>query len=177
MNNFLHQLIQKIDYTYPLHPAATHLPIGCIMAAFFFLMISSWFRKPAYFQSARHCIGLALAILPITALSGYLDWQHNMAGTWIWPIKVKLVLSGGLFLFLIIATNLRRNLIRPGKLNFIVYLICLALVTGIGYFGGELVYRAKPAELKTGVVEPAVQQKVENRATPAAANNKGIRSD
>lgn len=157
MIDHLYQLIQQAGYTHPLHPVATHLPVGCIMAAFFFLLISSWFRKPAYFQTARHCIGLALAILPITALLGYLDWQHNMAGALIWPIKVKLSLAGGLFLFLMIAINLRRNLSRPGALNFIVYLICLVLVTGLGYFGGELVYGSKPAESKTAAVKPAEQ--------------------
>ncbi len=172
MQDFLFQLIQQTGYTHPLHPAVTHLPVGCIIAAFFFLMISSWFRKPAYFQSARHCIGLALTILPITALLGYLDWQQNMAGAWIWPIKVKVALAGGLFLFLIIAINLRRNLIRPGKLNFIVYLICLALVTALGYFGGELVYGTKPAKPKTTVVEPAAQQGAESRAAHAETNNK-----
>jgi uncharacterized membrane protein len=172
MIDFLYQLIQQTGYTHPLHPAATHLSVGCIVAAFFFLMISSWFRKPAYFQSARHCIGLALVILPITVALGYLDWQHNMAGAWIRPIRIKLVLAGGLFLFLLLAINLRRNLVRPGILNFIVYLICLALVAGLGYFGGELVYGPKPAESEATAVEPTVQKIPENHATHAQTNNK-----
>ncbi len=158
MIEYLYQLVQQTGYNHPLHPAATHLPVGCIMAAFFFVMISRSLRKPAFYQSARHCIGLALLFLPITALLGYMDWQHSMAGAMIWPIKIKLVLAGCLFLLLVVVVNLRRGLSRPGGFYIFLCLICLALVTGLGYYGGEIVYATKSAVKSVSAMDADAQK-------------------
>ena len=158
MIDYFYELIQQTGYTHPLHPAATHLPVGCVMAAFFFLLISRWARRPAFFQSARHCIGIAIIFLPVAVMLGYLDWQHNYAGAWMWPIKVKIALAGALFVCLLVAINLRRNLNRPGMLYFFIYAVCLALVSSIGYFGGELVYGARQKTSKIPKLTSLVQQ-------------------
>lgn len=156
MLSALYRYIEQMGYTHPLHPAVTHIPVGCIIAAFLFLLVSRWSRKPAYFQSARHCIGLALLFLPITTLVGFMDWQHNYAGAWLEPIKFKLALAGLLFIFLLIANAKNKQLSRPTIRNLMGYAICLGLVIGLGYFGGEMVYGTPTAtENKTPLPKAA----------------------
>lgn len=150
----VYQWIAQLGYVHPLHPAVTHIPLGCIIAGFFFLIIARMARNPAFFQSARHCMGLALAFLPIVAILGYMDWQHFYAGAWLWPIKAKLVLASTLFILLLAVNSMRSPLNRPPLKLMLLYTLCLAVAVGLGYFGGELVYGAKPA----GAVKPQAQE-------------------
>ena len=140
MIDSLYRFFLQTGYSHPWHPMAAHLPAGCIMAAFVFLVLSRLSRNPSYFQTARHCMGLALFFLPFTVLLGYLDWQRYLAGAWILPIQIKLGLAATLFVFMLLAVSLRRNLNRPGGLSIFINLVCLILVMGLGYFGGELVH-------------------------------------
>lgn len=142
----IYQFLEQIGYAHPLHPAATHIPVGCIIAAFLFLLVSSWRRNPAFFQSARHCMGLALLFLPVTGLLGYMDWQQNYGGAGITSIKIKIILGALLFVMLLIAISGRKHASRPTRGHFLVCAICLGLAVGLGYFGGELVYGTPKTE-------------------------------
>ncbi len=158
MINSLYHFLEQAGYSHPLHPAATHIPIGCIIAAFLFLFISMITRRPDFHQTARHCVGLALVFLPIAAVLGYMDWQHNFSGAWLWPIKAKLALGTSLFVCLIIATKIRRQLNRPSAKMLLIYTIGLIIVMGIGYFGGELVYGTQEKEAKTSGISAAAHE-------------------
>lgn len=158
MIDSLYQFILQAGYSHPWHPMATHLPAGCIMAAFVFLVLSRLSRNPSYFQTARHCMGLALFFLPLTVLSGYLDWQRYLAGAWILPIQIKLGLAAALFVFMLLAVALRRNLNRPGGLFIFINLVCLILVMGLGYFGAELVHGTERPDKATPQTESLDRQ-------------------
>jgi uncharacterized membrane protein len=140
MFEFIYEMLQKFGYTHPLHPTLTHLPIGLVLAAFVFGLIAVVFRKPSLINTARHCITLALITVPAAVLLGLMDWQHFYGGAWLFPIKMKLALAAGLFVFLLLAllTVSRRDTINSRSL--VVYAVCVLLVIGLGYFGGELVY-------------------------------------
>lgn len=153
----LYQLLGRIGYTHPLHPVLTHLPVGCIAAAFVFALLAVFLRNPVYHRTARHCLGLSLVAVPVTALFGYYDWRHFYAGASLRPIHIKMALAAALFLMLVAVQAVRPREGRPTLRILGVYLICLGLVAGLGYFGGELVYGSRS--------DVAL-----NRETPAAPN-------
>jgi uncharacterized membrane protein len=146
----VYQILAKIGYTHPLHPTLTHLVMGLVMGAFIFVLIATFVRRESLARTAWHCIVLALIALLPTAVLGYADWQHRFAGDLIFPITMKLILAGLLLVLLVVATvmgfrseNWSRNIVT-------LYAVCLVVVIGIGYFGGELVYGKRAP---TGVTE------------------------
>ncbi len=145
----VYQILAKIGYTHPLHPTLTHLVMGLVMGAFIFVLIAALFRRESLARTAWHCIILALIGLLPTASLGYADWQHRFAGDLIFPITMKLILAGLLLVLLVTAVvmgfrteNYSRNIVA-------VYAVCLVLVIGIGYFGGDLVYGRKAPTVPT----------------------------
>lgn len=96
----IYQILEKIGYTHPLHPPATHLPAGLIIGAFLFALIGWIFNRKNLAQTARHCLGLALIMAVPTILLGLMDWQYRFGGGWLFEIKAKLVLAGILLLLL-----------------------------------------------------------------------------
>ncbi len=113
------------------------------MGAFVFLLIAKFFRRESLSQTARHCIVLALISLLPTAVLGYADWQYRFGGAWIFPITMKLILAGVLLIILVIAIVMGFRSETSSKHIVTVYAVCLVVVIGIGYFGGELVYGKK----------------------------------
>ena len=76
MIDFVYQTLAKFGYTHPLHPTLTHLPIGMVMGAFFFVLVALTFRRANLAKTARHCSVLALIAAVPTILLGIMDWQH-----------------------------------------------------------------------------------------------------
>lgn len=150
----VYQILAKIGYTHPLHPTMTHVVMGLVIGAFVFGLVSMLFKRESLAQTARHCIVLALIALPPTALLGFMDWQHRFAGAWILPIIMKLILGGLLLILLAIAIGLGFRTETWSRDMLITYAVCLVIVIGIGYFGGELVYgkKAPTAETEEGLV-------------------------
>lgn len=135
-----YQALHSIGYTHPVHPTMVYLPIGCVMAAFIFALLSLLFRGRGLSISARHCVVLALVgIFPAVAL-GYMDWQYIRGGTWVFAIKMKIGLAAVLFILLLTAF-LRQWKSRAQKDSYPgLYALCFVTVVAIGYFGGELVF-------------------------------------
>jgi uncharacterized membrane protein len=156
MIDFVYQTLTKFGYTHPLHPTLTHLPIGMVMGAFFFVLVALIFRKTNLVQTARHCSVLALIATVPTIFLGIMDWQHFYGGTFLFPIKMKLVLGGLLIVFLILAVIFGFFGETLSKRVISLYVLCLFSVIGLGYFGGELVYGTKAPT--AGVLEgPAAE--------------------
>jgi uncharacterized membrane protein len=147
----VYQILAKIGYNHPLHPTLTHLVMGLVMGAFIFVLIATFFRRESLARTAWRCMVLALIALLPTAVLGYADWQHRFAGDLIFPITMKLLLAGLLLVLLVVAIvigfraeNWSRNIVT-------IYAVCLVVVIGIGYFGGELVYgKRAPAAAPKG---------------------------
>lgn len=156
MIEFIYQTLSKFGYTHPLHPTLTHLPIGMVMGAFFFVLVAFIFPRKNLTQTVRHCSVLALIAAVPTGLLGLMDWQYFYGGSLLFPIKMKLLLAGILIIFLILAIIFGSFGKRLSKLVIALHVLCLFSVIGLGYFGGELVYGTKaPAP---GLVEgPAAE--------------------
>jgi len=136
----LYQTLEGIGYTHPLHPPMVHLPVGLILGAFLFLLIAQIFLRPGLAKTARHCMVLALISLIPAILLGLMDWQHRFGGVLQFPIIMKLILAGALLVLVCVSIVLgRQDEVRSLK-HLVVYALCTLTVSGIGYFGGEIVY-------------------------------------
>ena len=137
---FLYTLAQKFGYDHPLHPAVTHMPTGLVVGAFIFLIVALVFKRHIFLTTAYHCIVLALIFLFPTAFLGYTDWIHYYDGAWSFAIKMKVFLTGLLFIFLVAAVIIEIRKIGGHMIRFVIYLLCLVAVAGVGYYGGDLVF-------------------------------------
>jgi len=150
----LYEFLSGIGYQHPLHPAFTHLPVGLTIGSFLFIVLGYFFKRPQFSQSAKHCIILAfLAVIP-TVIFGYFDWQYFYGGTLLFPIKMKFglaIILVALLLFVGITSTQREE---TTILRLLLHLLCLIVVIGLGYFGGELVFGKKvTATTTTGINE------------------------
>jgi uncharacterized membrane protein len=141
-----YEFLQSIGYPHPIHPAETHLPIGTIVAAFFFAWTAFLFHRPRLALTARHCIIFAFIFIFPTILFGFMDWQHFLGGLRLFPIKVKLPLTFLLLIILGIAIVqgffilAREQPLAKSKPLLSLYTLAFIIVVIIGYFGGNLVY-------------------------------------
>jgi uncharacterized membrane protein len=140
MFDAVYQFLESIGYPHPIHPAETHLPIGTVVAAFFFAWAAFLFRRPRLASTARHCIIFAFIFVFPTMLFGFMDWQHFFAGAWLNPIKIKLTLAAILTVLLFIGILLGSRYGAESKSALTVYTVCFCIVVAIGFFGGQLVY-------------------------------------
>ena len=140
MIEFFYKIVTTIGYTHPIHAPTTHIPVGMVIGAFIFAIVSWKFRKDNLARTAHHCITLALLALLPTVIVGIMDWQHYYAGAWLFPIKMKLPLAGLLLILLVFALSVGSRATTISKQALIIYALCLLNVTALGYFGGELVY-------------------------------------
>jgi mono/diheme cytochrome c family protein len=147
--------LKSLGYPHPVHPAVAHMPIGLMTGAFVFGFIALLLRRPLLGWSARHCLILAWLFWFPTVLFGLMDWQYFYAGVWLYPIKVKLILSGILFILLAIGILLSRNPEAGLRGPLIIYTLSFFCIVGLGWYGGNLVFggRTIPAakEYKVGV--------------------------
>ncbi len=145
MINFIYGILEKIHYTHPLHPPWTHLPIGLVGGAFIFGLVALLLRRNILSSIAYHRIILLAFIFIFPAIFfGYTDWQRYYFGDWLFPIKIKIVLSGVLFILLLIAFLYGRKAGGETKGALVIYALCLATVTGLGYYGAQLSFAEKP---------------------------------
>ena len=140
MIDFFYKILTTIGYTHPIHAPTTHIPVGLVIGAFIFGVVSLKLRKENLARTANHCIALALLALVPTVIVGIMDWQHYYAGAWLFPIKMKLPLAGLLLILLVFAFSAGYRAETITKQALIIYALCLLNVTALGYFGGELVY-------------------------------------
>ena len=150
MIEFVYQTLERIGYLHPLHPPSIHLPMGLVIGGFVFGLAGWLLGRQALTQTARHCTVLALITLLPALLLGFMEWQYRYAGAWLFPIKMKLILSGVLLILLSVAVILGRRSSTWARSTIAIYALCLVTVSGIGYFGGELVYgkKAPPREIE-----------------------------
>ena len=69
-----------------------------------------------------------------------MDWQHWYQGAWLTPILIKIGLAGFLFLLLSLGMILIFTGREDSQALLVIYFIAFFTVTGLGYFGGRLVY-------------------------------------
>ncbi len=144
MIELLYQALEKIGYIHPIHPPLTHFPMGLIFGTFVFALIALLLRRPILPQLAYNRIILLALILSFpTILFGYTDWQHFYEGAWLFPIKVKLALSGILIILLLCALIIGSKTKPETKGTLAIYTVCFLTVVVLGYFGGQLVFEGE----------------------------------
>jgi len=132
--NFVYLLLEKIGYTHPMHPAATHMPIGLVVGALVLSLAGWWLNRPNWMAASNYCMVLALFFLVLTALTGYWDWQRYYNGAWLAPIIIKFILTGVFLLLLAIPLMLKLGV----KSSICLYSLCFLTLVGLGFYGGEL---------------------------------------
>jgi mono/diheme cytochrome c family protein len=152
----------SLGYHHPLHPPLVHLVVGMVMGAFIFHLLGTIRNSPQMAMTARHCSTLALCVVIPVAAVGVMDWQHNFAGAWLFPIKMKLFLAGALLAALGICFAKQRGSMVGSGLGLVCYGLPLLMVVALGYFGGELVY-AKPAKPAKGAGMATADQQAGER--------------
>jgi uncharacterized membrane protein len=146
------QFLQKHDYTLPLHPPLTHLPTGLIVAAFLMLVVAIIFKRESFLITARHCIILAFIFFFPAVFLGFTDWYHFFTGAMIFPIKVKIVLSGALLVLLAAAVIVEIKRIGGPMIRLVIYLLCLVAVVRIEHYGGQIVFCGESSAASSGDV-------------------------
>ena len=144
MIELLYETLEKIGYLHPIHPPLTHIPMGLVFGVFIFALIAMLFRRTVLPQLAyNRIILLALIFSFPTGLFGYTDWQHFYEGAWLFPIKMKLALSGVFIVLLFIALLVGRKAKAETKGTLAIYALCFLTVVVLGYFGGQLVFEGE----------------------------------
>jgi mono/diheme cytochrome c family protein len=164
MIEWFYSTITALGYHHPLHPVLTHLPVGLVMGAFLFAVGALVLKRDAWWRTARHCLILALLTAPLAALAGWMDWRHFYNGTWITPIKFKLLLAPGLIVVLAVCGIFLSKSEQPKAAGVLLVALSLLTASGLGFFGGELVYGSRTAEASidaTALNDPAAQKGAE----------------
>ncbi len=138
MIEFVYNVLASVGFTHPLHPVMTHIPMGMVIGGFIFQAASS--RWEALSRTAHHCIVLALLFAPLTALLGFMDWQHRYMGYVSSLIIVKMSLAFTLLLLLSLSVYLYRRRKLGMKVMTILYAINLINAAGLGFLGGVLIF-------------------------------------
>jgi uncharacterized membrane protein len=156
MPNFnpLYDALASIGFTDPIHPAIVHMPIGLVAGTLIFGITALVWKRNLFGVSAQHCLILAWLFLFPSVFFGFLDWQHYYQGAWIFPIKIKIALSGILFLLLSAALILILKGLGESKIILAISAIAFATVVVLGYYGGQMVFAdlapAIPQDLRKG---------------------------
>jgi hypothetical protein len=138
MIEFLYELLNRIGFTHPLHPAITHLPMGMAMGAFLFSVGSLKYAELA--RTAHHCVILGLIFVLPTVFLGILDWQYFYQGDFTGPIIAKIILAIALTAFFIAAIKVGGGKPENPRLPIVLYALCLLAAIGLGFSGGEIQY-------------------------------------
>ncbi len=111
--------------------------MGLLVVAFIAVVL----RRRTLAQSAHYpfVVIAFIAVFPL-ALLGFTDWQHFYEGVWLFPIKIKLVLTGILLVLLAAGVLFSRKGTGATKTLLTIYVLCLLTMSGLGYFGAELIF-------------------------------------
>jgi len=141
MTQVIFEFLNNIGFTHPLHPALTHIPMGMVIGAVVFRLVSFLPKLRFLAKTGYHCIILGLVGIFPAAFAGYLDWQHSFGGNWEFLIILKMTLAV-ILTALLAAIAIIDDPENP-KLDkkTLFYLLIVLVAIGLGFSGGELHYR------------------------------------
>lgn len=142
--NAFYDMLAKIGCHHPVHAALVHVPVGLLVGVLILGITAHLRGKSGAGRCARHCFVLALLFFFPAVLTGIMDWILRFDGTMLFPVAMKLILAAILCLLLAAGFYLGRGGRSERKSLLWIYAACVATVSGIGYFGGELVYGQRP---------------------------------
>jgi uncharacterized membrane protein len=142
--DWIYQFLANLGYTHPIHPALVHVPIGSVVAAFVFGLIGLVLKKQTMGRAAYYAMVLSFVSLLPGILFGATDWLRYFGGAWLFPIKIKVILASVLTVILLIAIVTGRRDTGATARGVVLSFLCILAVTGLGYFGADLVYSGAP---------------------------------
>jgi len=153
MSNILYDLLALAGYSHPVHPVLVHVPAGMSIGGFCFSILALLTKQPVYRNTAYQITVLAFIFIFLAIPAGIMDWQRFYGGAWIFEIKMKLFLATLYFILLLTAVVIgRRHNDSPAMP--VLYVTGMLTVAGLGFFGGQLVYRGftpeAPEQFKIG---------------------------
>ena len=136
----VYELLSKVGFHHPLHPAFTHIPMGMVMGAVVFRFASFLPKLKMLAKTGYHCVILGLLGLFPTVVTGIMDWQHRYGGEWESLIIIKMVLAALLCAALIVV--MLKDDCENRKFDWItgLYFLLILMAVGLGYSGGDLVF-------------------------------------
>ena len=138
MLDSIYNALAAVGFTHPLHPVATHIPMGMVLGGFIIKLASyKWERLS---NTADHCYTMALIISPITIIFGFMDWQHRYYGILNKLFTAKIILAVLIFILLAIFTYTNYKEKLNGKIKLVLYIIIFLIALGLGMIGGQIVY-------------------------------------
>jgi uncharacterized membrane protein len=147
--------LKSLGFPHPVHPTVAHMPIGLVTGSLVFGFVALLLRRPIVGRTARHCLILAWLFWFPAVVLGLMDWQHFYAGALIYPIKMKLILAGILFILLSIGILISRNPDTGIRGPLVIYILSFFCVVGLGWYGGNMVFGGRtipaPKEYKVGM--------------------------
>lgn len=143
-----YSMLENIGFHHPVHAALVHIPIGLLVGASILGLTAHFRRKSNFRRCAWHCFIIVLVFFFPAVLTGIMDWIHRFAGAMLLPLQMKVLLAAVLLLLLLAGFYLGRANQGERKGLPALYAVCFVVVSGIGYFGGELVYGQGPPAAK-----------------------------
>ena len=140
MTEIVFEFLNKIGFMHPLHPGLTHIPMGMVMGAVIFRLVSFLPKLKFLAKTGYHCVILGLIGVPPTVFSGYLDWQHTFGGEWEFLIILKMVLAVLLTITLAAIAIIDDPEDQKLDKKTALYLVIVLIAIGLGFSGGELQY-------------------------------------
>jgi len=121
------------------HPMVVHFPIALIIGS---LLLEAAFLLSGFASlrtSSLHCLGLGFLFLPFAVGTGYLTWIINYMAQPIRQVKMKIRLSWPLFIIsmAVLVWQINAGTDRS-PVYFLALLVLSAIVSLIGYYGGQL---------------------------------------
>lgn len=148
--NLLHDLWR----TLVVHAVAAHFSSGLVPVAVLFFLLGLGSANPHFEPAAYYLLWVVLAAVPVSLVSGIMDWRRKFRGTQALIFYKKIGLAILLFLLGLAAVQLRRThpgFSEAGALLRMLYgallLGMLGCVTLLGHYGGKLVFKWKDSGL------------------------------
>ncbi len=138
MIDFMYQLLESMGHTHPLHPVATHIPMGMVIGGFIFALLS--LKKIEFKQTAYYCFVLALVFLLPTIILGITDWLYRFNGVLNGLIISKMVFAATFAVLLSLVAIVGRKENVSYNLVLTLYALCFINAMCLGYIGGEIQY-------------------------------------
>jgi uncharacterized membrane protein len=141
MTEIVFDFLGKIGFTHPVHLVFTHVPMGMVLGALIFRLVSFLPKMKVLAKTAYLCVILGLIGTIPAILAGYLDWQHRFGGELDVLIILKMLLT--LVLIGLLLSVAIKDDPENRRLNKITgfYLLAGLVVLGMGYIGGDLLLR------------------------------------
>ncbi|MDD2759409.1 MAG: c-type cytochrome [Methylomonas sp.] len=153
MSSIFYDLLAGLGFTHPFHPVLVHVPAGMSIGAVCFAFLALATGNRVYRVTAYQATVLAFIFALLAIPVGILDWQRFYGGAGIFEIRMKLVLAS-LYVFLLVTALGWGRWHLDSMAMPTLYVLSLFTVMGLGFFGGELVYRGfspdAPEQYDTG---------------------------